>query len=156
MKKLLIVLGLLVLTGCVAAEESEKGDYTPGTYFGYEVMEGERANVKLATIVVNEDGFIESVFLDATYNKDGVPHTKKALGDDYNMKPTSANIGVIEGGAEWFEQANSLEAKVLEEQGLDWLTWVDEEETTTDAVSGVTMRVNGLVKAIEKALEEAK
>lgn len=156
MKKLLVVLGLFVLAGCTAVEESEKGDYTPGTYFGYEVNEGERANVESAVIIVNEDGFIESVFLDATYNKDGVPHTKKALGFDYNMKETSANIGVIEGGAEWFEQANSLEDKIVEEQGLDWLTWVDEEETTTDTVSGVTMRVNGLVKAVEKALEEAK
>ena len=35
--------------------------------------------------------------------------TKRDLHDDYAMKGTSANIGNIEGGAEWFEQAAAFE-----------------------------------------------
>ena len=55
------------------------------------------------------------------------------------MKETSANIGVIEGGAEWYEQVEVIEKKVVEEQGIDWVKWANEEETELDSVSGLLL-----------------
>ena len=82
--------------------------------------------------------------------------TKKTLGDDYGMKDTSANIGNIPGGAEWFEQINTLEAKIVEEQGLDWIEWSNEEETETDSVANVTITINTYYEAVMNALNQAK
>lgn len=151
MKKVLLgfisVLAVLFV-GCTPVEE--KGDYKEGVYFGYAKDTGTKPYTGIAVVTVDENGFIDTVFVDATYTKDGAPTTKKALGNDYAMKVASPI------GKEWFEQANTLEAKVVEEQGLSWLTWKDEAKTTTDAVSGVTMKVNILTSAIQNALEKAK
>lgn len=160
MKKKLLLTGLLTLLvcGCTpVATENAKGEYKEGTYFGsYEEADGEKTLTTTAYVYVDETGMIKSVSLDCTYLKDGVYTTKKALGDDYGMKNVSANMGNIEGGAEWYEQAKTFEDKVVEEQGLDWLVWSDGDETKTDSVSGVTMKVNGFVKAINDALDDAK
>ena len=151
MKKVLLGIVLFVsvlFVGCTPVEEM--GDYKEGTYFGSFNDTGTRPYTGIAVVHVDENGFIDSVFVDATYTKDGVPTTKKALGDDYAMKVASPI------GKEWFEQANALEAKVLEEQGLSWLTWKDETNSTTDAVAGVTMKINILTEAIQNALNQAK
>ena len=157
MKKLilgLVLISLLFVTGCTSVE---KGDYKEGTYFGYvEDTKNGVVTITSAVVYVNDNGMIKSVFLDSTYNKDSKNTTKKALGDAYGMKATSANLGVIPGGAEWFEQAKSLETKIVEEQGLDWLVWKDEAKTKTDSVSGVTITVSSYYKAVENALSQAK
>ena len=147
------VLSTLALTGCSKVEE--KGDYKEGTYFGYSEAESYgKMFYSTAVVYVNESGMIKSVFLDNTYSKDDKFTTKKVLGNDYGMKETSANIGVIEGGGEWFEQAEVIEDKVLEEQGLDWVKLNDDKKL--DGVSGVTITADTYVKAIEEALKQAK
>lgn len=149
------VLSTLALTGCTKVEE--KGDYKEGTYFGYAEAESYGTMYySTAVVYVNESGMIKSVFLDNTYekNKDGVHTTKKVLGDDYDMKETSAGMGNIEGGAEWFEQAEVIEDKVIEKQGLDWAKLTDENKL--DGVSGVTITADTYVKAIDEALKQAK
>lgn len=156
MKKFLLSLICLVLVvGCTPVEEA--GKYKKGTYFGHvnDTYGGAKA-VATAVVVVNEKGNIESVFLDTTYEKDEILTTKKVLGTTYGMKGTSANIGKIPGGAEWNEQAKTLENKIVAEQGLDWLAWKDAEKTTTDSVSGVTMKIGALYEAVENALKEAR
>ena len=55
---------------------------------------------------------------------------------------------------EWYEQVNLLEAKVIENQGLSFLTLNDEGKT--DTIAGVTMKIDALYKALESALNEAK
>lgn len=151
MKKILLVvvsvLGLLFV-GCTPVEE--KGAYKEGTYFGYAKDTSSRPYTGIAVVTVDENGVIDSVFVDATYTKDGAPTTKKALGNDYAMRVASPI------GKEWFEQANALEAKVVKEQGLSWLTWKDDTKTTTDSVAGVTMKVGILTEAIQNALNQAK
>ena len=101
MKKTLCLLmagiTLFTLTGC----EKVKGNYKEGTYEAEVVDEyNNEGNIASAKVVINEKGKIESVYLDTTYTtSDGVQTTKKALGNDYNMKkfyPTAAG--------EWFEQ----------------------------------------------------
>ncbi|MDD2181259.1 MAG: hypothetical protein PHW32_02695 [Bacilli bacterium] len=159
MKKLLMslmIIALVMITGCTKVEE--KGDYKEGTYFGaskeFESYGSEF--ISTATVYVGEDGRIKSVLIDSTYNKDGVNTTKKTLGDAYGMKETSANKGAIPGGAEWFEQVNNLEAKIVEEQGLDWLKWSNEEETEIDSVANVTITVDTYYEAVMNALKQAK
>lgn len=157
MKKVLIYsmfILLLVISGCSPVET---GYYKEGTYYGAATDSyGGENNTATALVYVNSAGVIESVFLDTTYTKDGVVTTKKALGSEYDMKNASESIGNIPGGAEWYEQVNTLENKVVEEQGLEWLTWSDKDETVTDSVSGVTIKINALVEALNNALDQAK
>lgn len=158
MKKIFIVflLSLTVLiTGCEKVEE--QGNYKEGTYFGYAQEEsyGEVLTTT-ATIYVDKNGMLKSVFIDATYVKDGKITTKKTLGDDYDMKETSANIGNIPGGAEWYEQINTLEEKIIEEQGTSFIKWSSDDSTKLDSVSGVTISVDNIIKAVDNALNQAK
>lgn len=151
-----IILSLFVFSGC---EKVESGKYKEGTYMGYDVFDSYGSSyVTTAIVYVNEDGMIKSVYIDSTYNKDSVNTTKKVLGDDYEMKETSANIGVIPGGAEWYEQVEKIEDKVITEQGLDWVKWSDDNKTTLDldTISGVTITADSYINALSKALEQAK
>ena len=76
---------------------------------------------------------IKSVFLDTTYTKDDVLTTKKSLGDAYNMKPAS------EAGKEWYEQVNLLEAKVVENQNITFISLNEDGKT----VAAVDLEVPG-------------
>jgi len=161
MKKFLatcfVFMGLFMLAGCEKVEE--KGNYKEGTYFGTAQYESYGANyVTSAVIYVNENGMIKSVFIDSTYDKDSVNTTKKSLGDAYGMKETSANIGVIPGGAEWYDQVKQIEEKVIAEQGLDWVKWSDDAKTKLDldTISGVTISSDSYINAISNALSQAK
>lgn len=148
-----LVLGLMLgvalfVTGC---EKVEKGDYKEGTYFGYvEETSYGKVYVTSANIYVDKNGMIKSVFIDSTYVKDDKNTTKKALGDAYNMKPASPIK------KEWDEQVEILENKIIEEQGLDWITWKDDTKKTTDSVSGVTLNIDAMYKAVDNALKQAK
>lgn len=159
MKKYILVLAafLLLLTGCeVAKEETKKGNYKEGTYFGtYQYEYSGQKDVATAVIYVDANGFIKSCFIDTTYMKDEVYTTKKTLGDAYGMKATSANIGTIAGGAEWYEQIKAIEDKIVEAQGIEWVKY-DAEGTKLDGFTGATIKVVDLMKAVEAALANAK
>lgn len=160
MKKILLscvaLLGIFFITGCEKVEET-KGNYKEGTYMGSVQYESYGAKyVTTSLIYVGEDGMIKSCYIDSTYTKDGVSSTKKTLGDAYGMKATSADKGVIEGGAEWYEQVEVIEKKVVAEQDLDWVKWSDEAKTKLDAVSGVTISADTYIEAVSKALQQAK
>jgi len=147
-KVLLCAFATLILTGCGAK-------YKEGTYEATAIDEyGGQTNTVEAKIEVNEKGKITSVYLDSTYTKDGVQTTKKTLGNDYGMKSVSANMGKIEGGAEWFEQVKALEEAVVENQGINFIKLKEDE--TTDSVAGCTIKINSLYKALEEALKKAK
>ena len=150
MKKLLsLLLVTVMLTGCGSNSLKE------GTYEGSAVDTfGGQENTATAKITIDAEGKITDVYLDTTYTKDGVETTKKTLGNEYGMKETSANKGVIEGGAEWFEQVEALEQAVIDNQGIDFLN-VD-EDGYTDTVSKCTIKVDALYKALEDALNKAK
>ena len=151
MKKYLVILTTIVLcvflfTGC---EKVNEGNYKEGTYYGSVVdTYGGSNSVASAVVYVDSTGMIKSVFLDTVYTKDDVLTTKKTLGDAYNMKPAS------EVGKEWFEQVNLIEAKVVENQNITFITL--NEDGKTDAIAGVTMKVDALYKALENALNQAK
>lgn len=150
MKKVLsLLLVTVLLTGC-GSKGLKEGIYEGSAVDNY----GGEENTATAKITVDENGKITDVYLDTTYTKDGVETTKKTLGNDYGMKATSANKGVIEGGAEWFEQVEALEQAVIDNQGIDFLN-VD-EDGYTDAVSKCTIKIDALYKALEDALNKAK
>ena len=158
MKKYLFGLAILMLflTGCDVNTNTTKGNYKEGTYFGsYEYEYNGQKDVATAVIYVDANGLIKSCFIDTTYLKDDVYTTKKTLGDNYGMKTTSANIGNIPGGAEWYEQIGAIEKKVVEEQGIEWVRY-DAEGTKLDGFAGATLKVSDLMKALESALAQAK
>lgn len=154
MRKIFVIGVLLFMTGCSVESISEVGNYKEGTYLGFSIDSTE-TYTSFVVLNVTENGKIDSIYIDVTYPNGDTYSTKKIIGDDYGMKSTSAGFGVIDGGAEWYEQVNTLEKKIIEEQGLDWLVF-NEDETTTDSVSGVTIKVNGLYEAISNALTQAK
>ena len=141
-----IVMCVFVFTGC---EKVSEGNYKEGTYYGSVVdYYGGSNAVASAVVYVDSTGMIKSVFLDTVYTKDDVLTTKKTLGDAYNMKQAS------EVGKEWFEQVNLIEAKVIENQNITFMTL--NEDGKTDTIAGVTMKVDALYKALENALNQAK
>lgn len=155
MKKILLTLiCVLCVVGCTSVD---KGIYKEGTYFGSKEYESYGNKfVVTAVLTVDTNGKIASCFVDSTYTKDSVNTTKKTLGDAYGMKETSKNIGVIPGGAEWYEQVKVIEDKVVAEQNLDWVKWNTTDATKLDAVSGVTISATDYIAAIQSALEQAK
>lgn len=130
-----------------------------------------QADLTVAAVSVDADGKIVAVdfeciqvktFFDTTGTLTADTPTefttKTELGDKYNMKSTSASIGKIEGGAEWFEQAAHLEkvcaGKTLEE--VKALVAEDGKSSSDEVLAGCTMTISGFVVALEKAYNEAK
>ena len=155
MKKIATLLIAAVLcfgvAGCEKAEQKEETKYIEGTYTAeIEDDYNNEGNIASAKVVVDKDGKIESIYLDTTYKtKDGKETTKKALGNDYNMKTYNPSAA-----GEWFEQVEKLEKAIVENQGVDFIEL--KEDDTTDAVSGCTIKVNALVAAAEKAINDAR
>lgn len=151
----LLVACLFFISGCDT--KVERGDYKEGTYFGSVEFESYGKNyVTTAVVYVNKEGFIKSVFIDSTYIKDEKNTTKKVLKDEYGMKTASANAGNITGGAEWYEQIEVIEKKILDEQGTNWVKWSDNEKTKLDSVSGATITADTYIGAVDAALAQAK
>ena len=148
MKKIvtLMIVGLcFVLVGC-GNKTLKAGTYTATTIDNY----GGQENTVSAKVVINEEGKIESVYLDTTYTADGKETTKKTLGNEYGMlnHPYGSTVG------EWYQQVEKLEEAIVEHQGTDFLALG--EDGKTDAVSGCTIDISALVEATNKALEQAK
>lgn len=70
--------------------------------------------------------------------------SKYELQELYGMKGTSAGIGTIDGGAEWFEQAEAYEAYT--EGKL-----ASEISGEKNVATGCTMNVDGFAKAVKEA-----
>lgn len=144
MKKLLISVCLLFLgfslCGC------EKVGYKEGTYSGSALDNyNNEENTATAEVVINNEGKIESVYIDTTYQGS----TKKTLGYDYNMQKYYPSAQ-----GEWFEQVERLEKAIVENQGTEFLKL--NANGKTDAVSGCTIEISAMVKAVDEALSKAK
>lgn len=143
MRKVVLVLiaSLFLITGCESVKKYKQGVYKHEAIDNY----NNENNIASAVIEVDESGKIVSVFLDTTYNGS----TKKTLRDDYNMKKYNQAAA-----GEWYEQVEKLEKAVIEHQGIDFITLKD--DGTTDTVSGCTIKIDALIKALTGALEKAK
>lgn len=135
-----------------------KGDYTPGTYIGFD-----EESDYFVYVVINAEGGIGSVLFDAISGDS----TKQDLGDDYMMTSGS-----------WADEANILAAAIVTDQGWNAL-WViveggfdldiaddpettDKDEThvgdeyTVDVFAGVTIGVEGFEVAWLDAIGQAE
>lgn len=174
-KRFLIGFILLCLIGSGGCTKIETGAYQEGTYYAFD----EETQYSV-TMYVNEKGMIKSVFFDAIHIVDCAEYgvlddtctltTKQALGTKYGMK----SVSKIE--KEWYEQVAAFGAKVVAEQGIDWLQFkyrVDAgsqyeftetapsndnnaQKTYTDSVSGVTIHVDNLYRLITDVLKQAQ
>ncbi len=153
MKKIFSILSVIMLSFALVG--CGTGKYKEGTYEGSVIdTYGGENNTASAKVEVDSKGKIKSVYLDTTYTKDGVQTTKKTLKEYYGMKTASKNIGKIEGGKEWYEQVEALEKEVVKNQGIDFIKL--DSDGKTDAVSGCTMKIDAMYKALEIALNKAK
>ena len=158
---LLIVAGYFIYTNYYKDDScsnnvcaTPKIEYKQGTYFGFDEI-----SKYTAVIYVDNSGKVKSVFIDAVYaagcktrntlDNTCTVTTKQILGDNYGMKAASAIK------KEWYEQANTFAKKVIKEQSLSFVKWTNAEKTTTDSISGVTMSVDGMYKAVDMALTKA-
>ena len=129
-----------------------------------------QADLHVAAVTIDADGKIvavdvDSIQMSATFAPNGEVvlgteqsfKTKKELGNDYNMKNTSASIGAIEGGAEWFEQTAAFEKYVvgMTKDQVNALLGSDGYSTDDTLKAGCTIKVNGLVNAVVRAIEDA-
>jgi len=119
-------------------------DLEAGIHHGY--TEGHRNDH--AYIAVNEDGFIEHIKIDSVYtnsdeDENEVATTKRSLdyGYDYIMQPDNEYL--------WVEQVDMLAEAIVEAQAIE----SDLEDDPADAVSGVTISIDGYLSAIRNALD---
>jgi len=156
MKKLLACLfaAAVLLAGC-GGGDSESSAVKKGEGTATNESNGETLTTT-AKVEVDGDKFTK-VEIDETYkDKDGNDTTKKALGADYGMKETSASIGNIEGGGEWFEQVEFLE-KYIVENGVDGIELDDEGKATNeDVLTGCTINIKPYIEAVKAAKDNAK
>jgi len=166
MKKVFLLLMLAVATvtlfGCNSSEYKVDGEF-----LAYEVGIHRNAPMVTTVTVTIEDGEVVGFNIDARQGKatrlagdDEIleieddewayswnEKTKKELGNEYGMKAVSE----IE--KEWFEQAASIEAYMLE-NGVDSVETDDEDYITN--VAGVSMKDGGYTELAAAALELAK
>ena len=124
MNKLLKVLAASALVATVLVGCGKKGESTGGAAEGAKyakaglgvvstVSEGQ-VNTTFAGVGLDADGKVQWIDIDVAQ---GTPNggdaqytqTKEQRGSDYGMKDTSAQMGNIEGGAEWDAQAAAYE-----------------------------------------------
>ena len=129
-----------------------------------------QTDLHIAAVKVDADGKIVDVVVDAmqlsvTFDGTGAItsdpvakfQTKRELGDAYGMKGVSASIGAIEGGAEWYDQANAFEQYCIGKTADEVAAGVNAEGYPTDEtlLTGCTMKVNGMAAAVVKACNDA-
>lgn len=117
----------------------QSGEYIDGTYTSEMFFEGDDGYQDNVTVVIS-GGKIASV------EWNGIPVDG---GDD---KRTASENGAYE-IADWHEQAAKMEAKVVETQDPYAIPLND--DGTTDAVPGVTIRVDDFLDMVSAALDEA-
>lgn len=148
-------LGLGVVTDLgKSADATDEGDGLAQAYSHY------------AAVTVNSEGKITSCVIDAsqtgvnfdtsgklTSDKNASYKTKLELGDDYGMRGAS---GIKK---EWNEQANAF-AKYVVGKTVSQVSGIAVDEsshpTASDLTSSVTITIDGMVTAIEKAVANAR
>ncbi|MCK4551652.1 MAG: hypothetical protein KAU02_01955 [Tenericutes bacterium] len=164
---LIAVFVSIILVGCSNSEFIVDGDFT-----AYEVTVHSNAPQVTYVTVTIEDGQIvgynidvrqgSETEVDSQYTYAWNELTKKELADDYNMKLFGTKYELVEGtwveqtdekpDNEWYEQANLVEAYLLE-NGIDSIEIVDERFSN---VAGVTIKDSSYTALAAEALNLAK
>ncbi len=123
-------------------------------------------NTTYALLVVDGEGKIVDLQVDVAQNSstwdgtgtivtEGLQGTKRERGDDYAMKETSAAMGNIEGGAEWYEQADAFEEYCIGKTVDEVLNMElgGDHNSPVDLTTSCTMSVEEFLNAIADANE---
>ena len=155
-----IALGLCVslitlsLVGCSSTPKEESTETSAPSVEETTAFTGEKTvetpygegNDKVVTTVTFKDGNPEDVEIDVKL-EDGSTKREAVEAGTYVMANESAT---------WTEQIESLQKFIIENNfDLSKITLSD-EEGHTDAVSGVTIKVNEYVSGVEEALKQVK
>lgn len=152
MKKIFSVIALAIMS-VILVSCGEKEFAVDGEFTAFELSLNYGVPMYTTVKVEIEDGELKSYYIDARQGEvvEGKfiwnEKTKKELKEEYGMKPIS------EIDKEWYEQAEALEAFMLE-NGPDAVT-VD-GEGYIDNVTGVSVKDGGYTKLAKEALENAK
>lgn len=127
----------------LAAGPIEKGQFTDGNYYAEEDAFSDSGWKGYVWVNVLNGHIVQ-----AKWN--GIPEDE-SLPHKYQYSE-EGGYGMVAGGAssEWHEQADLVEAKLLETQDPNAIEYNDEGKT--DSVSGVSVSVNGYVELVKKAL----
>ena len=128
-----------------------------------------QVNSTIAAVGLDADGKVQYIDIDVAQSTPGgdseKTKTKKELKEEYGMKGVSKSMGVIEGGAEWYEQAAAFEqyctGKTAEEIANIETEKRDEEHTSvpktgSDLAAGCTMDIGEFKEAVAKAIANAQ
>lgn len=130
-----------------------------------------QADLHVAAVTIDAEGKIVAVEVDsiqmkATFDTTGAVvagteqafQTKKELKEEYGMKGVSASKGVIAEGGEWYEQAANFEKFVVGKTAAEVEALLGEDGYPTDDTlkTGCTIKVNGLVPAVVRAIKDAE
>ena len=147
---------VLILAGCGDEEETaapEKGeqaesatDYEDGVYFAQANEFSESSGWKDVVVLEVEDGEITMVDWNAAHEQNGRPKEIRSRQGDYGMVANS------DATRYWYEQAESVEEWLLENQNIDELELNDEGRP--DAISGATINAGGFKSLVQEALAE--
>ena len=136
----------LSLVGCSSLNESDKES---------QVFTGDRS-VELPYDEEGKDTIIATITFKE--NKPVDVNIDVKMEDGTMKKELSASGGYEMPGeiARWDEQIETLETFIVENEfDLSKITLVD-EDGTTDAVSGVSIKVGSYIEGVQKALDEVK
>ncbi|GAE88947.1 FMN-binding protein [Acetivibrio straminisolvens] len=145
----IVVAGLLV--GCNKTQGTPTNtakQYKDGTYYA-EADDFDQSGWKGTVKIEVKDGKIVSADWNAIH-KDG--------GDDKDTQSKNGEYKMVERGgakAEWHEQAEKVEAYLVETQDPSNIKYKD-EEGHTDAISGATIKVKEFFDLAKKALKDAE
>ena len=138
------------------------GEYTPGTYFSFDNESGASA-----LVVIDENGYIASVFFDELRIRTAIDEvTGEVVFTTYSTKQALQEDYTLASGYTWAEEADELAEAIVANQGwnADWDTYVDgdslkfdlEDQDVIDAVSGVTIGIDGFKTTFEDAISQAE
>ncbi|MFS0727692.1 FMN-binding protein [Paenibacillus sp. 1P07SE] len=133
----------------LAAGPVEPGPYKDGTYLAeaaeFDAKSGWKESVTLTVI----GGKIAAVRWNGTHRDGGTDKVTRSKDGEYGM--------VAKGGAqaEWHEQAHIAEQYLLEQQDPAAIVY-RAEDGKTDAISGVSIHVDGFVQLADEALAGAR
>ena len=176
MNKLLKVLAASALVATVLVGCGKKGEETGAAAegakyakvgFGMIIEPGDTTSTTMATVGLDAEGKINYIDVDVIQTPNGKDETKtkKELKEDYGMKSTSAGMGKIKDGAEWYEQAAVFEkyvvGKTADEVAKTETEKRDEEHTSvpksgSDLAAGCTMDIGAFLEAVAEAFANAQ
>lgn len=126
----------------------ERGAYKDGYYYAEADSFDENSGWKETVGITVMNGKIVAVSWNGLHKDGGTDKVTRSKSGEYGMKEKG------NAAAEWHEQAFNAEQYLIEKQDPAAITFGDDGRT--DAVSGVSIHVNGFVELAAKALEGAK